>query len=183
MRQGTSPSKTSINDAEVELGYPNLEVRLSIARLYADEMLRNVNRLEVGVSRLEKMLDCENVDTVVRQFNAVLNAIDYRRCPIRDEDSCRSHIEVLLMGAAMATDIEKHSAPGRSDPEVRTRNRQWVFEFKSARKASEVSRLLAAAAEQLLTRRCGETPHDRELIRVALVFDAEKREFAAWKSV
>lgn len=175
--------KNKLNDAEVELGYPNLEVRLSIARLYADEMLRNVNRLEVGVSRLEKMLDCENVDTVVRQFNAVLNAIDYRRCPIRDEDSCRSHIEVLLMGAAMATDIEKHSAPGRSDLEVRTRNRQWVFEFKSARKASEVSRLLAAAAEQLLTRRCGETPHDRELIRVALVFDAEKREFAAWKSV
>ncbi|MEI3011743.1 MAG: hypothetical protein V8T46_05815 [Sutterella seckii] len=34
--------KDQLNAAEVELGYPNQEVRLSIARLYADEMLRNV---------------------------------------------------------------------------------------------------------------------------------------------
>ncbi|WP_302497831.1 PD-(D/E)XK nuclease domain-containing protein, partial [uncultured Sutterella sp.] len=77
----------------------------------------------------------------------VNNAIDYRQFPIRDEASCRSHIEVLLMGAAMATDVEKHSALGRSDLEVRTQNRHWVFEFKFARKASEVSRFLAEAAE------------------------------------
>lgn len=175
--------KNKLNAAEVELEYPNQEVRLSIARLYADEMLRDVNRLEVGVSRLEKVLDRESIDAVFRHFNAVLNAIDYRSYPIRNEASCMSLFEVLLMGAAMATDVEKHSAPGRSDLEVRTRNRQWVFEFKFARKASEVSRLLAEAAEQLLTRRYGEAPHDRELIRVALVFDAEKREFAAWESV
>ncbi|WP_297611202.1 AAA family ATPase [uncultured Sutterella sp.] len=175
--------KDQINAAEVELGYPNKEVRLSIARLYADEMLRNVNRLEVGVSRLEKVLDGENVDAVVGHFNAVLNAIDYRQFPICDEASCLSHIEVLLMGAAMATDVEKHSALGRSVLEVRTRNRRWVFEFKFARRGTDASRLLAEAAEQLLTRRYGEAPHGRELIRAALVFDAEKRAFTAWESV
>ncbi len=175
--------KDQLNAAEVELGYPNKEVRLSIARLYADEMLRNVNRLEVGVSRLEKVLDCENLDTVVGHFNAVLNAIDCRQFPICDEASCLSHIEVLLMGAAMAADVEKHSALGRSVLEVRTRNRHWVFEFKFARRGTDASWLLADAAEQLLARRCGEAPHDRELISAALVFDAEKRAFTDWESV
>ena len=155
--------KDQLNAAEVEFGYPNKEVRLPIARLYADVMLRNVNRRKVGVSRLEKVLDCENVDTVVGHFNAVLNAIDYRQFPIRDEASCRSHIEVLLMGAAMATDVEKHSVPGRSVLELRTR---WVLEFKFARRGTDVPRLLAEAAEQLLARSCG---HDQELIRAALV--------------
>ena len=53
--------------------------------------------------------------------------------------------------------------------------------FRDIRKKK--TQISTEAAEQLLTRRCGEAPHDRELIRVALVFDAEKREFAAWESV
>ena len=171
--------KSKLNMAEVELGYPNKEVELSMARLYADEMLRNVNRLDVGVSTLGRLLDTESPETVVAHFNRVLNAIDYQRYPIRDEATCRSHIQVLLMGGAMLPDVEKHTALGRSDLEVKTPHRVWVFEFKFASLSKDVEKLLAEAVSQMKTKRYGETPHGKALLRVALVFDAEERRFAA----
>ena len=174
--------KSQLNFAEVELGYPNQEVRLSIARLYADEMLRSANRLEIGVSRLAKMLDTESAEVIVKHFNAVLNAIDYQRYPIRDEASCRSHMQVLLMGAAMATDVEKHSALGRSDLEVRTDHRHWVFEFKFAKRGADAQKLLAAAIAQSSSRRYGTEQNGKKLCRLALVFDQETRCFSAWEA-
>lgn len=179
MQAGYLTIKSKLNMAEVELGYPNKEVELSMARLYADELLRNVNRLDIGISTLARMLDTESAEAVVDHFNRVLNALDYQRYPIRDESSCRSHVQVLLMGGAMLPDVEKHSALGRSDLEVRTSHRVWVFEFKFARETSEVEDLLKEAADQIKTQRYGITPHGKELLRVALVFDSENRQFAA----
>ena len=105
--------------------------------------------------------------------------IDYQRYPIRDEATCRSHIQVLLMGGAMLPDVEKHTALGHSDLKVKTPHRVWVFEFKCASLSKEVEQLLAEAVSQMKTKRYGETPHGKALLRVALVFDAEERRFAA----
>lgn len=120
-----------------------------MVRLYADELLRGVNRLEAGVSVLANKLDTEDLATVVTYFNKVFNAIDYNRYPIENEASCRSHLQVLLMGGAMVPDVEKHTALGRSDLEVRTANRLWVFEIKFAKCTREVEPLLAQAVTQI----------------------------------
>ena len=118
---------------------------------------------------------------VVEQFNAALSAIDYQRYPIVDEASCRAYLQVLLIGAAMIPRVEVHNALGRSDMEVQVGLRHWVFEFKFAQKSSEVETLLNEALSQIQSRRYGETGDGKELIRVALVFNAEQRRFSAWK--
>ena len=175
--------REQLNVAEVEVGYPNKEVELSMARLYADEMLRDINRLDAGVSRLAKMLDRECPETVIAHFNQVFNAIDYSRYPVVNEASCRSHLQVLLMGGAMVPDVEKHSALGRSDLEVETPHRRWVFELKFSADGTNAEKLLRSAVMQIRDRRYGEAPHGRELIAVAMVFNGRERRFDRWKVV
>ena len=175
--------KSLLNSEEFEIGYPNSEVRLSMVRLYADELLRGVNRLAAGVSVLASKLDTEDLATVVTYFNKVFNAIDYQRYPIENEASCRSHLQVLLMGGAMVPDVEKHSALGRSDLEVRTTNRLWVFEIKFAKCTREVEPLLTEAVSQIQKRRYGIDFDTKQVIRAALVFNAESRQFDAFGEV
>ncbi len=46
------------------------------------------------------------------------------------EMQCRALLQVLLIGAGIDVVVEKHMALGRSDLEVETGNRRWIFEFK-----------------------------------------------------
>ena len=57
-----------------------------------------------------------------------------------------------------------------------------VFEFKYAKKTAETDSLLNQAVQQIQSRHYGENIEGKELIRVALVFDAEQRRFSAWKA-
>lgn len=43
--------------------------------------------------------------------------------------------------------------------------------------------MIAEAVEQIRNRRYGETPHGKELRRVALVYSAQDRRFTAWQDV
>ena len=63
-----------------------------------------------------------------------------------------------MIGAGIDVVVEKHTALGRSDLEVETGNRRWIFEFKFAKDEEEVNRM-------------------------ALVFDAAQRRFVAWQRV
>ena len=168
-------------DQYAVLGYPNLEVAVSMAQLYADELLKGKPLRRAGSRPLSVVMTLATAEEVVEQFNAALGAIDYQRYPIVDEASCRAYLQVLLIGAAMIPRVEVHNALGRSDMEVLVGLRHWVFEFKFAQKSSEVETLLNKALSQIQSRHYGEISDGKELIRVALVFDAEQRRFSAWK--
>ena len=77
--------------------------------------------------------------------------------------------------------VEVHNALGRSDMEVLAGKRHWIFEFKYARTQDQVQPLLAKALRQIQNRQYGEMRGASELIRVALVFSQEKRQFVAWQ--
>ena len=168
-------------DQYAVLGYPNQELAVSMAQLYADELLKGKPLRSAGSKPLSVVMTMATTKEVVEQFNAALGAIDYQRYPIVDEASCRAYLQVLLIGAAMIPRVEVHNALGRSDMEVQVGLRHWVFEFKFAQKSSEVETLLNEALSQIQARRYGEISDGKELIRVALVFDAEQRRFSAWK--
>lgn len=167
----------------VQLGYPNKEVSSSMARLYADELLKNDNRLQSGVPLLSKVMANDSVHQVVEYFNKAVNAIDYHRYPITDEATCRAYLQVLLIGAAMMPKVETHTALGRSDLEVEIGNRHWVFEFKYAQKPSQVETLLQNGIEQVQTKHYGETLHNHELIKIVMVFSEKDKQFVAWQQV
>ena len=165
------------------LGYPNQEVATSMAQLYSDELLKGKPLEQPKEPLISDILTNGNTEEVVGAFNRAVSAIDYHRYPITDESSCRAYLQVLLIGAAMLPHVEVHNAVGRSDMEVQTGNRLWVFEFKYAKDDSKVDTLLNEGVKQMETLRYGEQHPTQEIKRVALVFSGTKRMFVAWKQV
>ncbi len=166
-----------------ELGYPNKEVELSMAQLYTDELLRGKNLDPMGVPMLSELIETGSLEEIVARFNAGINLIDYQNFPITTEAASRACIQLFLMGAALMPEVEKHTALGRSDLEVRAGKRHWVFEFKYAAKTKAAAELLEAGREQMLSRRYGMGPGAGELHRAVLVFCGETRRFERWLEI
>ena len=171
------------DDQYVFLGYPNQEVAVSMAQLYADELLKGKRLRKQGQPSIRDVLSEGSTDEVIEQLNHVVQAIDYQSYPIVDEASCRAYLQVLLIGAAMMPRVEVHNALGRSDMEVQAGTRHWVFEFKFANDDAKTKSLLNAAIEQIKTRRYGAQSPNQELIRIALVFSSKQRKFTAWQQI
>ena len=182
-QSGYLTGKEIIGEGYIRLGYPNQEVATSMARLYADELLRNQNRMALGIPMLPVILANDSIESVFKHFNQAFNALDYHRYPVVDEAATRSLLQVLLLGAALMPRVENHTALGRSDLEVEAGNRHWVFEIKFARKDENVEGLLAQAVDQVKSRRYGEFAHGKELLRVAMVFSETERQFVAWEKI
>ena len=175
--------RSVMKNGYVVLGYPNQEVATSMAQLYSDELLKGKPLEQPKEPLISDILSNGNTQEVVEAFNRAVSAIDYHRYPITDESSCRAYLQVLLIGAAMLPHVEVHNALGRSDMEVQTGNRLWVFEFKYAKDDSKVDTLLNEGVKQMETLRYGEQHPTQEIKRVALVFSGTKRMFVAWKQV
>lgn len=165
------------------LGYPNQEVSMSMAQLYADELLRGQPLERPQEPAISDVMSEGKVVEVINIFNRAVQSIDYQNYPIKDEAGCRAYMQVLLIGAAMITQVEVHNALGRSDMEVDAGNRHWVFEFKYAKDDSQVSELLNDAVSQIQSRQYGTAGSKKELIRIALVFSEKKRQFVSWKRI
>lgn len=168
----------------VRLGYPNQEVALSMARLYANALIRQNRYQDSGVAHLDRLLSTGSPTEVVSAFNRALDSIDYHRYPVRDEASCRAYLQVLLLGAALVPRVEVHNALGRSDMEVESGDRHWVFEFKYAQRKSDIPSLLEKSVAQIEANRYGDgRAEHKKLVRVALVFSAEDRAFTDYRSL
>ena len=165
------------------LGYPNQEVATSLAQLYSTELLKGKALEAPDDPLVSEVLANATPHEVVELFNRVINAIDYQRFPITEESTCRAYLQVLLIGAALIPHVENHTALGRSDLEVEVGDRHWVFEIKFAKTQDEVPSLLQTAVTQVKERRYGQTLNNKKLLRVALVFNAQTRQFEAWEEI
>lgn len=171
--------KNKISARYVQVGFPNQEVSLSMGRLYADVLLGNSDKSQIGITRLAQTLAVGNLDEIVSIVNQAFNAMDYHRFSVRDEAFCRSYLQILLIGADLEPVVEMHSALGRSDIEVDAQDRHWVFEIKFAKTQSEIPTLLDEGITQIRDRRYGKSTHAPVLKRAVLVFDQSSRQFAA----
>lgn len=175
--------KSAAEDGWMHLGYPNQEVAVAMAKLYSRELLKGKRLRKPDAPGVGEVLATAGDEQVVAYFNWIFNAIDYQAYPVTGEMQCRALLQVLLIGAGIDVVVEKHTALGRSDLEVETGNRRWVFELKFAKDEEEVGALLEQAVEQVRSRRYGESASAKELNRMALVFDAAQRRFVAWQRV
>lgn len=182
LQTGYYTIKKELMPGYVEIGYPNQEVSISMAQLYADELLRNKNKIALGIPTIASALEHQSLDEIVRLFNNMFNGIDYGDYSIINESMCRVLLQFLLHGAAMLPHVEVHSAHGRSDLEVDAKTRRWVFEIKFARTEAEELKLLEEGKAQMTDRRYGETPMatGMSLHRAVLVFSKDKRRFVQW---
>lgn len=76
------------------LDYPNLEVRRSMARLYAEQLLDGRIPGQVGAGPIVETLSEGSLEFVVFVLNRFLSAINYHKHPVKDvlpcEPMCRS---------------------------------------------------------------------------------------------
>jgi hypothetical protein len=159
------------------LGYPNEEVRSSMAHLYTECLLAGRTVEQVGADNIAYRLAAENAESALHILNRLFSSIDYQHYPVKDESSVRAFIQVFFSGAGLTPIVEQHNHMGRSDLEVRAGNRYWVMEFKVCRKGQSSKSLLQEAVEQVCQNEYGKQVETGELIRVALVFSQEKRKF------
>ena len=159
------------------LGYPNEEVRISMAHLYTECLLAGRTVEQVGADNIAYRLANENTESVFHLLNRLFASIDYQHYPVKDEYSLRAFVQVFFSGAGLAPMAEHHNFKGRSDLEVKAGNRYWVMEFKYCREGESSEDLLREALEQLQEREYGMQIETEELIRIALVFSQEKRKF------
>lgn len=156
------------------LNYPNKEVALSLARLFAEHNL--------GTDSLRSftlMLLKDDAQTIIAELNRILTSLDYKDFRLQDEASVRSMLQLILMIAGLNPKIEVHNHKGRSDLEVEADRRYFVFELKYHREGSPAPEaLLEEAVSQIVDNHYGEQ-NSPELthVRIAMVFSQRERRF------
>ena len=159
------------------VGYPNEEVKTSMAQLYTERLLAGRTVEQVGADNISYRLATENVEAIFHLLNKLFSSIDYQKYPIRDEASIRAFVQVFFSGAGLSPIVEHHNSKGRSDLEVKVGTRYWVFEFKVCKSTNGAKDILNEAILQLQRKEYGLQEQEEQILRVALVFSLEKRKF------
>jgi hypothetical protein len=173
----------SIDYPDAILGYPNEEVRQSMAILFMQVLLNKRTIADLGIRSLLGRLKRHETEIFVSDLNRVLLEIAYDGDPLRNEATVRTIVQIILRVQGADVTVEKHTLKGRCDLFVETGENAWIIELKFARKASEVPMLLKDAADQIQTRRYGEEIEEGKRHRLALVFSAEEGQFSAWQEI
>ncbi len=160
------------------LGYPNEEVRQSMARLYAEIMFSDNLEAYARTFSLAKILLEESFEKFVQTLNAVIAGLSYQGWSISCEADARNAVQMMLAAAGMRVVAERHNAWGRSDLEAEAGNQRWIFEMKWAGKRQSIPHRLREAEQQMATRQYGSSEVSAVKIRPAvLVFSEKDRKF------
>ena len=180
----TLRSALTSGDLTVDLGIPNGEIYKALNRLLA------INFYKEGIYALAKgvrdLLDAGEIEDIIDRFNSVINSVSYDHFPINSEAAVQNYLYLFLIGAGIEATTESHSSKGRADLIIETKNRRLVFELKYAQNETEAKTKLTDAIEQIKSRDYGNTePKKNELLRIATVFNAERkvRAFTEYQAV
>ena len=170
----TLRSALTSGDLTVDLGIPNGEIYKALNRLLA------INFYKEGIYALAKgvrdLLDAGDIEDIIDRFNSVINSVSYDHFPINSEAAVQNYLYLFLIGAGIETTTESHSSKGRADLIIETKNRRLVFELKYAEDETVAKTNLSEAVEQIKSRDYGNTePKKNELLRIATVFNAERK--------
>ncbi len=164
------------------VGYPNKEVADSLGSLYRRLLLKQRSLTAVGADSLGKAACDGNADFLFDQANHAFAGIDYQQHPIANEKHCQAFLQIFLAGLGLTVIPEQHGALGRSDLEIDAPKLHWVLEIKYLRKGESMDALLAKATAQLKEKLYGAASL-KPVLRVAVVFSEEKRQFVRWQLV
>ena len=175
---------------EFVLGYPNEEVRSSLADMYLDDVYHIEGYVSLG-NNIWKSLEDEDIAKLVKSFNLAISGIPYEDfkesnnlegtlqeyLEKRKEFWYRSMFVMLLRGAGVIYFAEVHTFRGRSDVVIVFKNKVILVEFKLAKNSSEVEKKRKEGEEQIKSRDYSSAYKENNLkvINLVLVADDEKR--------
>ncbi|MGN0901961.1 MAG: PD-(D/E)XK nuclease domain-containing protein, partial [Succinivibrio sp.] len=156
----------------VYLGIPNFEVRKSLAKLLKSKFFDSNTIMSLSMDAKE-LFNNGSADNIIERFNCVLNSITYDNYPVINESALVNYLNIFLTAVGIPTTIENHTSKGRADLSLELRDKRIIFEFKYAENESDAKTKLNEAIEQIKTRDYGNILPQKELIRIAVVFNAD----------
>lgn len=158
------------------VNYPNRELTVSMACLYADADIPLEER-DI-FAELFLLFDEKKPEFFVKGLNSFIGKLSYERYRMPDEDAVQGMLCLCLRACGLTADIEVRNIHGRSDLEVKVDDKYFVLELKYAREGDNPDTLLSQAVSQIKEKHYGEYSFpDLKHIRMALVFSGKDRQF------
>ncbi len=165
----------------VYLTFPNNEVRKALSKLVANKMFNGTTFSKKAESAFYS--NC-TVEKMVEKLNLLFNTISYERYPITSESTFKMCLHVSFLAGDQPIFVEQENSKGRADIILNYDNRRIVLELKYALNESCAKKKLDEAVSQIKAKDYGNVlPEKAELLRVALVFDGEKRQITHYAKV
>ncbi|MDD6205926.1 AAA family ATPase [Succinivibrio sp.] len=165
----TLRSPLSSGDSIISLGFPNREVYDSLTQLMAIKALKKETSVNVDGKNI---LDEGNAKQIIDLFNTALNTVSYDKFPLNSESSVQGYICIYLKAAGAKVSAEVHSSKGRADLVIERLHRRIVIELNYADSDPLAKTKLNEAIEQIKNRDYGNVLPQKELIRIAAVYNA-----------
>lgn len=165
--------RSSLTDGAfgVYLGIPNFEVRKSLAKLLKSKFFDSNTIMALSMD-VKELFNNGCYENIIERFNAVLNCITYDNYPVINESALVNYLNIYLTAVGIPTTIENHTSKGRADLSLELKDKRIIFDFKYADNESDVKTKLNEAIDQIKTRDYGNILPQKELIRIAAVFNA-----------
>ena len=163
-------------ESSLILDYPNDEVRISLVRMYLDEVYHVKNYIALG-TKLWGALSEGNIKETVRLYNIALSGIPYTDFANHGELFYRSLFLMLLRGASITANGEVPTNLGRSDVLIQFLKRVVVLEFKFSKDGAGIDGLRQKGKDQIEEKGYAK-PYDvgdRAITTAVIVIDGEKR--------
>ncbi len=163
------------------LTFPNNEVKKALSKLVANKMFNGTKFSKK--SETEFYSNC-SVDNMVAKFNLLLNTISYEHYPITSESALKMCLHVSFLTGDQPIFVEQENSQGRADIILNYERRRIVLELKYADGTDNAQKKLKEAISQIKEKDYGNVlPKKEELLRVALVFDKQKRQITHYQQV
>ena len=164
------------------LGFPNEEVKYGMLNsLLAAYAPKTVIDTGLDIFSLDEALEDGDLERIKNIFIGLFAIIPY---PSVKEEEIRDPFENYFQGMFAITltllgqyvSYEKHTATGRIDCVVKTRDFIYVFEFKRDGKAEDALKQIEEKGYALPF-----LADERKLYKIGVVFDSKKRTLKDWK--
>ena len=164
-----------------KLTYPNRDVSLSMAQLYAQSLLKPGYRLvEPGEISPKQIFLTQNAEAVIQLLNRLLDALDVQKASVTNEADLCATLQVLLIGTMQTQEVELHNTPDGTLLVVKVAHHRWVIAFKSPSEKKMTNDRLREVTPYLESVAQDQTHHNESLHCLVAVFDKSEHHIMAW---
>lgn len=183
--RGRGDSLSEIN--QVQLKFPNHETISSFKKLLGDFIFNNHEEEQdifsiYRVKFIQALLN-HSQENLINVFNTVINTVDCFHFPIKEESMLSALLAIFMMSCGAKISVSEHQASGILDTKVSYQDTTLVIEYKFLRDKEKLSDKLQTALTQIVTKDYGNTLHNLNPWRLAIVYSQAQRKIVASQEV
>jgi len=159
------------------LNYPNIDVRKTFAEFLANNYseAQSIAAKAVSIEFADALLKGD-VEEFMNLLKWYLHTVDYSLSSKITEHYVEFAVSNIINMLGLVCKNEAHTANGRMDSVIFTKNRIYIFEFKVDKPVENALRQMKRKDYALFYEKDG-----REIVEVGVVFSRESRNIVEWK--